>query len=60
MVKNGKKSKAEDQNWKLHILHNFIHQHDPTKHFIKTQSLLQTFNSCRLNVKKHLFEEKEI
>ena len=20
-----------DQNWKLHILHNCIHQHDPTK-----------------------------
>ena len=22
---------TEDQNWKLHILHNCIHQHDPTK-----------------------------
>ena len=22
---------TEDQNWKLHILNNCIHQHDPTK-----------------------------
>ena len=22
---------TEDQNWKLHTLHNCIHQHDPTK-----------------------------
>ena len=36
-----------DQNWKLHILHNCIHQHDPAKNFIKNQSLLQTFNSCK-------------
>ena len=35
---------TEDQNWKLYILHNCIHQHDPTKISLrlKVYSKLQT------------------
>ena len=35
---------TEDQNWKLHILNNCIHQHDPTKIALRLKSLLQTLN----------------
>ena len=41
---------TEDQNWKLHILHNCIHQHDPTKISLGLKVYSKTLNSCKFNL----------
>ena len=51
---------TENQNWKLYILHNCIHQHDPTKISLrlKVYSKLQT--TVSLICDDYFFSWKEL
>ena len=44
-----------DQNWKLHILHNCIHQHDPAKNFIRIKVYSKLLTPVSFTCDDYLF-----
>ena len=51
---------TEDQNWKLHILRNCIHQHDPTKISLRLKVYSKLLTPVGLICDDYFFSWKEL